>query len=60
MQRAGKIRAFGVATDFDWLLPVLEQRPKLSRVVQFDCDLTRDHGAAFEPAARNPATGAAR
>ena len=51
MQRAGKIRAFGVATDFDWLLPVLEQRPKLSRVVQFDCDLTRDHGTAFEPAA---------
>jgi D-threo-aldose 1-dehydrogenase len=50
MQRAGKIRAFGVATDFDWLVPVLEQRPKLSRVVQFDCDLTRDHGAAFEPA----------
>jgi D-threo-aldose 1-dehydrogenase len=49
MQRAGKIRAFGVATDFDWLLPVLERRPKLSRVVQFDCDLTRDHGAALEP-----------
>jgi D-threo-aldose 1-dehydrogenase len=39
--RAGKIRAFGVATDFEWLLPVLEQRPQLSRVVQFDSDLTR-------------------
>jgi D-threo-aldose 1-dehydrogenase len=49
MQRAGKIRAFGVATDFDWLMPVLQQRPQLSRVVQFDCDLTRDHGPAFEP-----------
>lgn len=39
--RAGKIRAFGVATDFEWLLPVLEQRPQLSRVVQFDSDLTQ-------------------
>jgi D-threo-aldose 1-dehydrogenase len=39
--REGKIRAFGVATDFEWLLPVLEQRPQLSRVVQFDSDLTR-------------------
>jgi hypothetical protein len=50
MRRAGKIRAFGVATDFDWLLPVLEKRPQLSRVVQFDCDLTRNHATAFEPA----------
>lgn len=37
-RRAGKILAFGVATDFEWLLPVLQQRPALARVVQFDSD----------------------
>lgn len=41
VQREGKIAAFGVATDFDCLLPVLQQRPRLTRVVQFDSDLTR-------------------
>ena len=40
-RRAGKIRAFGVATDFESLAPVLQLRPQLSRVVQFDDDLTR-------------------
>lgn len=40
-RRAGKILAFGVATDFEWLLPVLQQRPQLARVAQFDSDLTR-------------------
>jgi D-threo-aldose 1-dehydrogenase len=40
-KREGKILAFGVATDFEWLPPVLQRRPQLSRVVQFDCDLTR-------------------
>jgi len=40
LQREGKIGAFGVATDFDWLAPVLAARPKLARVVQFDCDPT--------------------
>lgn len=40
-RRAGKILAFGVATDFEWLLPVLRQQPRLARVVQFDADLTR-------------------
>jgi D-threo-aldose 1-dehydrogenase len=40
-KREGKISAFGVATDFDWLIPVLQQRPRLSQVVQFDSDLTR-------------------
>jgi D-threo-aldose 1-dehydrogenase len=40
LRRDGKIRAFGVATDFDWLAPVLQQRPQLSQVVQFDNDLT--------------------
>src|SRR5262249_23937282 len=39
MQRAGKVRAYGVATDFDLLLPVLQHRPKLSRVVQFDSEV---------------------
>jgi D-threo-aldose 1-dehydrogenase len=41
VKREGKILAFGVATDFEWLPPVLQRRPQLSRVVQFDCDLTR-------------------
>jgi D-threo-aldose 1-dehydrogenase len=36
LRQAGKIRAYGVATDFDWLAPVLLQRPQLSRVIQFD------------------------
>jgi len=40
-QQEGKIAAFGVATDFDWLGPVLQQRPRLSRVVQFDSDPIR-------------------
>jgi D-threo-aldose 1-dehydrogenase len=44
-RRAGKILAFGVATDFDWLLPVLRQRPALSAVVQFDNDLARQSAA---------------
>jgi D-threo-aldose 1-dehydrogenase len=48
MKRAGKVLAFGVATDFDWLRPVLEKRPQLSRVVQFDSDLTRGNVAALD------------
>ncbi len=40
-KRQGKIVAFGVATGFHWLLPVLQQRPRLSQVIQFDSDLTR-------------------
>jgi aryl-alcohol dehydrogenase-like predicted oxidoreductase len=47
MRRAGKILAFGVATEFDWLAPVLEQRPELSRVVQFDSELTTSNVRAF-------------
>jgi D-threo-aldose 1-dehydrogenase len=47
MKRAGKIRAFGVATDFEWLLPVLQHRPQLSHVVQFDNDLTSGNIAAL-------------
>jgi D-threo-aldose 1-dehydrogenase len=45
-RRAGKILAFGVATDFEWLLPVLQQRPQLARVAQFDSDLTRGNTRA--------------
>lgn len=45
-RRTGKILAYGVATDFDWLLPVLQQRPRLSQVVQFDSDLTRQNVVA--------------
>jgi len=43
VRRAGKILSFGVATDFQWLLPVLQQRPQLARVIQFDSDPTRRH-----------------
>jgi aryl-alcohol dehydrogenase-like predicted oxidoreductase len=46
-QRVGKILAFGVATDFEWLLPVLQQRPQLARVAQFDSDLTRCNASAL-------------
>ena len=41
VRRAGKILAFGVATDPEWLLPVLQQRPQLASVIQFDSDPTR-------------------
>ena len=41
LRRAGKIRAFGVATNLEWLEPVLKAQPELSPVVQFDCELTR-------------------
>ncbi len=44
VRRAGKILSFGVATQFEWLLPVLQQRPQLSRVIQFDSDPARRHG----------------
>jgi D-threo-aldose 1-dehydrogenase len=40
-RRAGKILAFGVATNFEWLQPVLNRRPQLASVVQFDSDPTR-------------------
>lgn len=43
VRHAGKILAFGVATEFEWLLPVLQQRPQLSRVIQFDSDPSRRH-----------------
>jgi aryl-alcohol dehydrogenase-like predicted oxidoreductase len=43
----GKIRDYGVATEFDWLEPVLKARPQLSRVVQFDSDLTRANAAVM-------------
>lgn len=45
VRRQGKILAYGVATDFDWLPPVLQQRPQLSGVIQFDSDPTRRHDA---------------
>jgi D-threo-aldose 1-dehydrogenase len=47
LQRSGKILAYGVATNFDWLLPVLTLRPGLSRVVQFDSELATGHVAAL-------------
>jgi hypothetical protein len=47
LRRAGKIVEFGVATEFDWLMPVLGERPRLARVVQFDSDLTTGNVAAL-------------
>jgi D-threo-aldose 1-dehydrogenase len=51
-RRAGKILAFGVATDFDWLLPVLRERPMLANVVQFDNDLIRQNATSLGRAGR--------
>ncbi len=51
LQQAGKIRAWGVATEFDWLAPVLEQRPELGRVVQFDCDPNGENARALSGSA---------
>ena len=47
VRNAGKISAFGVATEFAWLPPVLQQRPRLSRVIQFDNDPARSGIAAM-------------
>ena len=47
LKRAGTIRAYGVATDFQHLLPVLQRRPQLSQVVQFDSDLRRRNVAVL-------------
>jgi len=42
---AGKILAFGIATDFTNVAAVLERRPRLSQVVQFDSDVSTQHRA---------------
>jgi aryl-alcohol dehydrogenase-like predicted oxidoreductase len=47
MRCAGKILAFGVATDFHRLRAVLDMRPKLSSVMQFDNELTSDNIASL-------------
>jgi hypothetical protein len=47
LRRAGKIRAFGVATEFDWLAPVLEARPQLGGVAQFDSEVGRGNVATL-------------
>jgi aryl-alcohol dehydrogenase-like predicted oxidoreductase len=47
LRQAGKIVQFGVATEFDWLMPVLGERPRLGRVVQFDSGLTSGHAASL-------------
>jgi D-threo-aldose 1-dehydrogenase len=49
LRRAGKIRSFGIATDFVNIEPVLGSRPELSRVVQFDSDVTRGDVAKVVP-----------
>ncbi len=51
LKQAGKIRAYGVATEFDWLPPVLQQRPELGRVVQFDCDPNGENARALSGSA---------
>jgi D-threo-aldose 1-dehydrogenase len=43
LRRAGKILAFGIATDFEKVIPVLQRRPQLARVVQFDSDVSMRH-----------------
>lgn len=43
LKREGTIRGFGVATEYDYLAPVLRQRPQLAQVVQFDSPLNRAH-----------------
>jgi D-threo-aldose 1-dehydrogenase len=47
LRRVGKIRAYGVATEFTLLGPVLQARPELSQVIQFDNELTSGNIAAF-------------
>jgi len=47
LRRAGKIGQFGVATDFERLPPVLSERPRLGRVVQFDSELTTGNVAGL-------------
>jgi aryl-alcohol dehydrogenase-like predicted oxidoreductase len=47
LRRAGKIRAFGVATEFEWLAPVLEARPQLGGVAQFDSEVGSGNVAAL-------------
>jgi len=42
LRRSGKILAFGVATDWEWLRPVVLRRPELAGVLQFDSALTRE------------------
>jgi aryl-alcohol dehydrogenase-like predicted oxidoreductase len=52
LQRSGKIVEFGVATDFDWLLPVVRLRPSLARVLQFDSELTTGHAVRLSGVSR--------
>lgn len=47
LRRQGKIRAYGVATDFERVAPVLARRPELSRVIQFDSEPVSANAAMF-------------
>ena len=49
LKHAGTIRSYGVATDFEPLLPVLRARPQLARVVQFDSDPRSRNIEVLEP-----------
>jgi D-threo-aldose 1-dehydrogenase len=40
LRRSGKVLAFGVATDWNWLGPVVLRRPELGAVLQFDSTLS--------------------
>jgi len=51
LRRAGKIRAYGVATDLEKLSAVLERRPRLARVVQYDRDPTDGRAPTLPPSA---------
>lgn len=45
LRAAGKIRAFGIASSFERAMPVLQERPALSRVVQLESDVINNHAA---------------
>ncbi len=47
LRSAGKILAYGIATDFEKVASVLVQRPRLSQIVQFDSDVSQGHPAAM-------------
>src|SRR5262249_4903830 len=51
LRSAGRILAYGVATDFDRIVPVVQHRPALCQVVQFDSDLSRASLVALQPRA---------
>jgi D-threo-aldose 1-dehydrogenase len=54
LRAAGKILAFGIATDFEKIVPVLGRRPRLSQVVQFDSDVSQPRVLGSIACTRDP------